>query len=64
SGEAWVYIMGATTSVQRDAKSSEDAATDERCTEVNESRDGELVDEKCTESGVVWKSAQTEGHKG
>ncbi|XP_026854155.2 A-kinase anchor protein 12b isoform X2 [Electrophorus electricus] len=38
--------MGATTSVQRDAKSSEDAATDERCTEVNESRDGELVDEK------------------
>ncbi|XP_076873846.1 A-kinase anchor protein 12b isoform X2 [Brachyhypopomus gauderio] len=49
--------MGAATSVQRDAKSAEDATTDEQCTEVNETRDSEIVDEKLQKNGQISVSS-------
>lgn len=40
--------MGATPSVQRDAKSPEDAPEDAVNAEVNDTQDGENVDDKVT----------------
>lgn len=52
--------MGATPSVQRDAKSPEDAPEDAVIAEVNDTRDGENVDDKVT----LWQNCNFFRHRG